>query len=75
MTKEPKQVYLFTEFVRMRRPGFADLAYHNGTRYKAQWITRGTGTAVYTSTVKYKREEAEALARKWLAKRPEYTEG
>jgi hypothetical protein len=68
---ETKAVYLFTEFVRVRRASFGE----PDTRYKAQWVSRGTGAVVYTSSTKDKREDAEKLARAWLAKNPVYREG
>ena len=81
-TTEPKRVHLLLSNVHMRRPGISDLQRNNGVQVKAQWVLMDTpgvviegSDIVYTSTAKDKREQAEALARAWLAKHPEYTEG
>ena len=79
---EAKRVHLLITNVHLRRFGIADLQTNNGAKVKAQWVLMDTpgvvieGTdIVYTSTAKNTRDQAEALARKWLAKNPQYTEG
>ena len=54
------EVFLNVEFVMPRA------TFPVPSRYKAQWIARGTGTVFYTSKTVDTREQATALARRYL---------
>jgi len=53
------EVFASVRYVRTRE---------NTSKFRVEWVTRGTGVVVYSSKACERLEDAKALAHKWLAR-------